>query len=153
MRKRVYVLALALSLLLTGCGGSSYSTESASAPRAAGSTDNFMVSSKSMSFDEAMPEAAAEEADYSDNSTVVETGENVNPQQGRKLITTMNISAETTDLTETMKVVEQKVAELGGYIQSSDADYSSDEYGRGYEIESNYLVIRVPSEKLESFVY
>ncbi|MBQ5376579.1 MAG: DUF4349 domain-containing protein [Lachnospiraceae bacterium] len=145
MKKTKIALILMSCLLLTGCGNSA---DSAGSSAYTGS--NFAVSSKS-----AAPEMAEEAAadSFADAAATggAETVEQ-NPQHGRKLITTLRLNAETENLAESLTAVEQKVTELGGYIQSSDTSYASyyNEYDRGGQ--STYLVLRIPAEKLDVFL-
>ena len=54
----------------------------------------------------------------------------------RKLITTMNISAETEELDSVLSNVQNKVKELGGYIESSDI-YNGSSYYTGNRPQRN----------------
>ena len=145
MKKTKIALILMSCLLLTGCGNSADSTSPS-----AYTGSNFAVSSKS-----AAPEMAEEDAaDSFTDSAATGGAETVaqNPQQGRKLITTLRLNAESENLAESLTAVENKVTELGGYIQSSDTSYASyyNEYDRGGQ--STYLVLRIPADKLDAFL-
>ena len=90
--------------------------------------------------------------------TTVETeAEDTSTQ--RKLITTMNIDAETYDLDAMMDSVEKKVSELGGYIEESSISMNTNSYSYYYNDGEKYyvantasLTIRVPDDKLQNFV-
>ena len=145
MKKTKIALILMSCLLLTGCGNSADSTSPS-----AYTGSNFAVSSKSAA-PEMADEAAADSFTDSDATGGAETVAQ-NPQQGRKLITTLRLNAESENLAESLTAVENKVTELGGYIQSSDTSYASyyNEYDRGGQ--STYLVLRIPAEKLDDFL-
>ncbi len=143
MRKKVGFLSLAAVLaagmLLTGCGSSDkgmYATESAmEAPAAEGA---FYDMKAMDSFDEDAMEDSAD-----NNTTVVDTS--------RKLITTLNISAETEELDSTLNIVENRVKELGGYIESSDV-YNGSSYSGRTSNRNASLTLRIPAAKLDEFV-
>ncbi len=108
----------------------------------------------------------AQEAQVSEEESV-ETGTEETPVETetedtstqRKLITTMNIDAETYDLDAMMNSVEKKVSELGGYIESSSLNMNTNSYSYYYNNGDKYyvantasLTIRVPDDKLQNFV-
>lgn len=64
----------------------------------------------------------------------------------RKLIRNMNLSLETTRFDDLLQVIEEKVNELGGYIQDSTIDGTPDT-GNRY----SYLTVRIPVDQLDAF--
>lgn len=123
------------STILAGCGSASESaTEApASSMKAAGST--AMETADYAVYEEAAaPEMANSEAGEVSEGAV---------QTNRKLITTINIEAETEDFDKARSQVENKVGELGGYIESSRVYNDSKS--------ANYT-IRIPAAKADSFV-
>ena len=114
--KNALVLSLALLLLFSfgacgGSGGDTYKGESASSSAS---------QSGNQSADIDMPES---EAGFDGEA---ETGgiETVRPQD-RKLITTVNIQAETRDYDGFMSWLETRVAGAGGYVETSDITNAS----------------------------
>ena len=76
-----------------------------------------------------------------------------NPQAGRKLITTMNLSAETEHFDELMGNLEEQITAFGGYIESSNQwNGSVDYYGNRINDRSASLTVRIPAEKLDGFL-
>lgn len=76
-----------------------------------------------------------------------------NPQAGRKLITTMNLSAETEHFDELMGNLEKQITAFGGYIESSNQwNGSVDYYGNRINDRSASLTVRIPAEKLDGFL-
>ena len=76
-----------------------------------------------------------------------------NQQAGRKLITTMTLSAETEHFDALMGNLERQIAELGGYIENSDQwNGSVDYYGNRINDRSASLTVRIPMEKLDGFL-
>ena len=150
MKKKI-LCALGLALLLTGCGSSSYDS---SASNKAAQT----MASSDMMTEEAADEAASDGvyeydavAQGSDTGSGASTAENVQKQveQGRKLIRRMDIGVETQSFDELLSQIDAKVAELGGYIESSNTYGSS--YGYEGNRSANYTV-REPADKMDEMV-
>lgn len=170
MRKKSLTILLAAVLaasLLAGCGsGKAMMNQAVSTDSAAGAMEApAMAAQEEYLYDAGygeygydMPE---EEIAYEDAVVENEAGsvteaqaeEVSDPQAGRKLITTMNLNAETEYFDELIGNLERQVAELGGYIESSDQwNGRSDYYGNRLENRNAYLTIRIPAEKLGSFL-
>lgn len=136
--KNIYKTALVLSfalLILLGlgaCGGSG------------GEKQNSASGADLMAQDTAeVPEAVAEEG----FDGGAEAGSAGMPRpQDRKLITTVNIQAETKEYDSFMSWVEARTAQAGGYIESSDM-YSYSEQERSCE-----MTLRIPADKLNGFL-
>lgn len=155
---RLLVTAVLMASVLAGCGSSAatanqYAADTAAATTApAGAQEEYL-------YDAGYGEYEAAEAAAEDNAAV-ETGsitqaEEVkeDPWAGRKLITTMNLSAETEYFDDLMGNLEKQITELGGYVESSNQwNGKTDVYGNRLENRNVYLVIRIPAEKLGSFV-
>lgn len=70
--------------------------------------------------------------------------------QNQKLITTMNLEAETEDMDALLAQIDQRVAELGGYMEKQNIyNGSSHYYGRNRYAN---LTVRIPAQSLELFV-
>ena len=144
MKKRIgIVLACVLSfgLLISGCGGSAngetaYTASKAAAPEEAGGV-----------YDAAQTETYEENADYDGASE--SSGQVADPT--RKLITTVNISAETENLDDTLAKITAKTTELGGYVESSNI-YNGSRYYSGQRVRSADYTIRIPADKLNGFI-
>ena len=68
----------------------------------------------------------------------------------QKLITTMDVSAETEDLDALMAELNTQIAELGGYVE-----YQNTYFGSAYQslrYRSANLTIRIPAENLDAFL-
>lgn len=68
----------------------------------------------------------------------------------RKLIRKINVSAETEDMDVLLENVNDRIAQLGGYIESRDVENGS-AYD-DYRDRSATLVIRIPAENLDAFL-
>ena len=139
-RKNILALLLILvmmSAVLTGCGASTkseaYANGAMEAPAA---------------MDMAMQEEAMEsEVLYSSSAAGSAAPENAVDQ---KLITTVNINAETEDLDPFMEQIGSKITALGGYIEYQDV-YNGSAYA-SYRYRSASMTIRIPAENLDGFV-
>lgn len=103
----------------------------------------------------AMPAEMPEEEMAFEAGEVEEKAQEVpeNPQAGRKLITTMNLSAETEHFDALMGTLENQITALGGYVENSEQwNGSVDYYGNRINDRSASLTVRIPAEKLNSFL-
>ena len=127
MKKRMTALlaALALTLGLAGCGGSSN-----------------MASGGSTA-------AAAPETGWAEDAVSAEAGENsqILATEGRKIIYTASLELESTAFSDTCAALEEAAARAGGYLQSSSQSGSEEDADR----RASY-VFRIPSDRYESFL-
>lgn len=123
-------LALLLALSLGACGSS-------------GGNSKYDSASSSSAAQDMAPEAVTEGGFDGDGET---GGTDIVRPQDRKLITTVNIQAETREYDGFMTWIEEKTAQAGGYIESSDM-YSYNERER-----SSDLTLRIPADRLNGFL-
>lgn len=133
---------ICLLVLLAGCGssydkaaGSSYTTSDAYAP-AEMATDAYLSDYNGAEYEE-----AAE----------IEVKENANTNTNRKLIKTVNLSVETQAFDNFVVMIENRVSELGGYIENMESYNGSGYRNSGSRRYSN-MTIRIPKDKLDLFV-
>ena len=137
--KKVLAILMALLLttaMLTACGGSS-------APMAA---DNMEVG-----YAEEQVESSAEAPGaevLSSNSVSSGAVSEANPDQ--KLIRKVGIDAETEDLEALLSALTEQISALGGYVENQEI-YNGSSYS-SYRYRSASLTVRIPAEKLDSFV-
>ncbi len=132
-KRAVISIGLAIIVLLTfGACGSSGGNKT-------GSASSSASYSEGPSAEQGIPEEGFDGE--------AETGgiEAVRPQD-RKLITTVNMQAETKDYDSFMSWLESHVAGAGGYIEASDM-YAYSERER-----SSDLTLRIPADKLNGFL-
>ena len=130
MKKRIWmvILALVIALMMAGC--SSGSGDSAGAESSGGFTSDYM-------------ENATESWEESGNESVAPAegalpGERV--ETNRKLVRTADMTLETQDFESTLEGVRSLVAQMGGYLERSEV-YSEMEFSRTAE-----LTARVPAD-------
>jgi len=97
--------------------------------------------------------AAGEPAAKADQATGSNAGRNqnqpnVDPTKGRLLIRTVNMTAETKEFDSVRNAVEDKVKELGGYIERSGVSGT----GKAGSLHNATYVIRIPAEKLDELI-
>ncbi len=128
MKARRYIallMALVLTFVLAGCGG--------------GSKDSAAM--------EMAPEAPMENGSMiSDSSEAV----SMRLPENRKLICTVRMEAETDDLDPLLANLDQKIAQLGGYVEGREVYNGSTYAQRRYRHAD--LTVRIPAENLNSFV-
>lgn len=134
-RNKLFVLLLALIFvvsLLTACGAKApmENMSAADAPAADAPADAPMVESDMLT-------------DSSQNS------QSALPSD-RKLITTVNMEAETEDLDAMLVHINSKIAALNGYMESQEI-YNGSAYS-SYRHRNASMTIRIPAENLSQFV-
>ncbi len=129
----VIALILSMEIIIIGCGSGSTSDYKMADTTANG--DNYNVYESAVATEEAYDTSEGNAEQVADNS--------------RKLITTVNMYAETEDLDQTTTEVQNKVKELGGYVESSSL-YNGSSYAS--DNRSVSFTIRIPADKLDQFV-
>ena len=123
--KRIIAL-LVLACILTGCGGVAMDSMESGAVNNSGSFDGI--------YEEYAPGDPGSGAQLSD----------------QKLITTVEINAETEDLDALMPQLSEHIAQLGGYVEFQNTYYGS-AYS-SYRHRSANMTIRIPADKLPDFL-
>ena len=140
MRIRMLAALLAAVFVATGCGASAKYESAASAP---------MAVTEEAAVEEYYGDEMAEmEAGGSGVKTTAEISKTANVH--RKLIRTFDLSIQTKEYDEVLSNIQEKVQELGGYIENSSLDGGSAYYER-YNRYSN-MTVRIPSDKLDGFI-
>ena len=85
-----------------------------------------------------------------ESSSTAEVPQADAPLSDRKLIKTVELSAETEDLDALLEAITQRVAELGGYIENQRV-YNGSNYA-SRRSRSASMAIRIPAEELDGFV-
>lgn len=138
------VLAVLMAVMLNGCGNSSKS-EYASEDTAAATAYNASMDG---GLYEAMPqEAAAAAEEAGTDAEIVQKDSAVN---SRKLIKNVDMGVETKEFDTLLSNVEQKVAQLGGYLEQSNINNGS--YSSNFHSRSASLTARIPADRLDLFL-
>ena len=147
------LLTAGMILSLTACGSSSKDSN--------GISDLMDADYSVVSNEAAASEASAEGGfgmteGYDSAENTQDTGNTVSEEAAdtavadRKLIKTVNMDVETREYDKLLSAVENKVAELGGYIESLDA-YNGSTYYSYRSTRNANLTIRIPKDRLEEF--
>lgn len=158
MKKRIITAALAgviAASMIAGC-----SSKAASEPIREHSSDTemysgeevFSTSNKSLGITNALTAEAEYEPYMEDAAQPLNApnpaGGNIDPTQGRLLIRTVTITAETTNYVQVASDVESKVKEFGGYIEYSSMRGT----GNNRDLRSGTYSVRVPADKLDALI-
>ncbi|MBQ8599510.1 MAG: DUF4349 domain-containing protein, partial [Oscillospiraceae bacterium] len=152
--KTSMALALALSLLLTGCGASSFDS-SANLKSESAVTESTTAQSAPMAggfgyYDEVVEEETAETVD---SGAVTAEDALSDPLAGKniKLIWTANLDMETLDFDTMIEAMNQSIRDFGGYVESSYVEggqrlsgYRNNRYGS--------YTVRIPATQLDAFL-
>lgn len=158
--KRLFICGAGLTLLLTGCGDGNkgYDVyESAEIQNNAIAAQPEIDTGMGMYYFGDVDDYV-EETEKPQEPTVENSGQDA--REGRKLIRTVRLSVETLEFDSLLSYVQDKTAELGGYVEnlnvyngSSYDPYYYDYQGGGYGQKRNAsLVLRIPKDKLDDFL-
>lgn len=162
-RLRLIAAALGITAVISACGSSKsalYDTAAGAAPAAmeeianetgmAYDTAAYDGGVAATSYQYETAEAVAEEP-VAEEGPVQETGQ---AASGRKLIRTVNISAETEDFDALVPSLQKQVEALGGYIESISVYDAGSYYVEEQQVKQRCanLTARVPKEKLDGFL-
>lgn len=125
----VFVMLFVLGLM-TGCGAKSESAMDAPAA-------------------EAPMESPVMDMESGELSSSMDAGQAELPAN-EKIITTLYLNAQTEDMDTILRSVNEKIAEVGGYIEGQDI-YNGSAY-ESYRYRHATLTIRIPADKLTGFV-
>lgn len=143
MKKKAFTLFLSVLLLLsilTGCGAQSSSAVYG------GVVKNEMAMGSDMAAEEPMASAEAME----DGALTEESSSNPDvPPQNRKWIITVNLRAETEDLDEVLKNLQEQITQLNGYVEDQNIYNGSNYSSRRYRSAS--MTVRIPAEDVDAF--
>lgn len=146
---RVGGLLLVLMLMLCSCGASSKemaAMDYASAPQASVEYSSFGGNEK---FEVTEDAAAEMEAVKTEEGSAADTGKV--KETDRKLIKTVDMNVETQSFDELLDIIQSRVDELGGYIESMNT-YNGSKYRNYTPVRNAEMTLRIPKEKLDFFL-
>lgn len=160
MKKRVALFAAAICIsaaVLAGCGGSSssgsgsmFKSESASAAAAEEAYDYDTYAEEAMSDDIYESSAGTNSASSGSDTSSAPSDSEIQSNSNRKLIKTVNLSAETKEFDKLISKVTERINSLGGYAESMNIQGSS--FDSVNERRTAYIVARIPANNLDQFV-
>ena len=134
-RVLAFVFALLLvTVLFTGCGAKS--EYAADAPAADAPAADAPMESPIMDMESSL-------------SSSSEVGQSSMPAN-QKIIITRNLQAQTEDMEPLLASIDQKIAQLGGYVEAQDV-YNGSAYA-SYRYRYAHLTIRIPADNLDQFI-
>lgn len=143
------IAAAALSLgVMTACGASS--SDSSTAVSGYNTMDGITAEEASYDSSELGLSMGAS-GNMSSSDSQLQESDAAGQQSSRKLIRTVNMSVETKEFDSVMDTLEQRVAELGGYIESMDT-YNGSAYSGYRSSRSASMTARIPQDKLNAFL-
>ena len=159
--KQIAVTGL-VAVMVTGCGSTSVSTarlantESANYDYAAsGSNDVYSYDYDSESYATTEEAAEYEEESSGVDSAEIEEGAQAQSTE-RKLIKNVDMTVETEEFDSLLANVQNRIEELGGYVENSNVyngsnyyDYADDDYSL---LRSANITARIPADKLDEFL-
>lgn len=135
VKKWLCIVLVVLSLVLTGCGAASTDDMV---------TNEYFGAESDKLYDSVVMETSA--AADMEGSTETNSGA---PTQ-RKWIVTINLRAETEDLDTLLANLNQRIAELGGYVENSNI-YNGSAYNNSRRYRNASLTLRIPAEQADQF--
>lgn len=153
MRRNIVSILIANAaalVLFTGCGSSAAADGSAAYKNEA--VAESAVTSRGAAYDYDSGFAAEESYEAAEDSAQAPNVNEAGAQTERKLITRMNIEAETEELDPLVSRIESKAVSLGGYIESSSVYNSTAYHNSDYSNRQADITARVPTKKLDEFV-
>lgn len=161
--KRFCICGVGVTLLLTGCGGSGGNKGEASYAQ----DSNTIAANPDIDtgmgmyyFGEVEDYAGTESAAPQEAGSGTNSGSQ-DVREGRKLIRTVQLSVETLEFDSLLDYVQNKTAELGGYVENISVYNGSGYDPRYYEYSGNggygqrrnaSMVLRIPKENLDGFL-
>lgn len=149
-------LALALSMLLSGCGASSSMTGSSNQK-----AESMMSAQMAPSAPAETPmengfgyyDTVVEEVETEEAVTTTTSEPTADPLAGKniKLIWTADLNVETLDFDNMITAMNQSIADFGGYVESSYVEGGERLSGRVNNRYGNFTV-RIPAAKLDEFL-
>lgn len=134
------LLALVLLLALAGCNGASTATDSMEMNGA-----DYGRVEMDVAYDKVVMETTAASSMLESESI----GDS-NVSTARKWIVTINMRAETEDLDTLLKNLNDRIGELGGYVESSNV-YNGSAYSGSTRYRNASLTVRIPAENADQF--
>lgn len=142
-------------VLMTGCGGSDSAepawTNSATQGVMADVMEEAYYDMDSLGMDMYNSNTESGTAAASPSAGQLQESDAASQQSNRKLIRTVNMSVETKEFDAVMGTLEQRVTELGGYIENMDT-YNGSVYSSSRSSRRASMTARIPADQLNVFL-
>lgn len=145
-------------VLMTGCGGADSAasepqawTNSATQGFTSGMMEEAYYDMDSLGMDMYYSNAESEAVAASPSADQLKESDAASQQSSRKLIRTVNMSVETKEFDSVMGTLEQRVTELGGYIENMDT-YNGSVYSSSRSSRRASMTARIPAGQLNVFL-
>lgn len=150
------ILVMTMMLvLMTGCGGSDSAepawTNSATQGAMAVRNEEAYYDMDSLGMDMYYDGVESEIVAASPSAGQLKESDAASQQSNRKLIRTVNMSVETKEYDAVMSTLEQRVTELGGYIENMD-NYNGSVYNGSRSSRRASMTARIPADQLNGFL-
>ena len=122
-------------LFIVGCGNASYDSTA---------ENSFNTKSQYSDYNEILPEEAVGLSSIT--SMIQETDVTVK-ESNRKLIKTVDMSVETKEFEVFISTIENRIIELGGYLEAMDS-YNGSRYSSYVSTRNANMIIRIPKDNL-----
>ncbi len=150
------LLVMAMSLVMTACGAIVDRAASSSETWEYGTASNGMsqiateeYSMDSLGMNMSYSSAESESYDFGDNQA--QEPDAASQTSDRKLIRTVNMSVETKEFDSVMGTLEQRITDLGGYIENMET-YNGSVYSSYRSSRSASMTARIPAGQLNGFL-
>jgi len=145
MKRRLLILIISLSVVLCACGGAGLTADMAEPMMASGAANKTEMAMSDSAFEMDFSESEA----VSGTSSLTQT-ENAQTSS-RKLIRNVDLNVETKQFDTLINNIQDKIGEIGGYVERMDGYYGST-YS-SYRSEKNATIVsRVPADRLDEFI-
>jgi PBP1b-binding outer membrane lipoprotein LpoB len=143
---KMFVLALLFTVMISGCSSTSEESKKANV------ADKEIESNTSKAEDSTQPaelvkEDVIESKEVADGAAKETTDKKMSSADDRMVIYTANLSIRVNSYQDTLKLVQQQLSSVNGYIVESNS-YST---GEGDSLEG-MITVRIPQDKFESFL-
>lgn len=147
-RRAAAAACLLAALLCAGCGGEGSMSSDIGSSNNIYSGGNVSNSAVNGSFESEGFSADSWEAS---GDGAVKNNVDVTVDTDRKMIRTVNLSAETREFEQAMNMLETQVRQLGGYIETMET-YNGSRYSGSRSTRYSNMTVRIPKGKLDDFL-
>lgn len=150
-RRAAAAACLLAALLCAGCGGEGGVTSDIGSSNNMYSGGKVSPSAVNGSFESFEGGSASADSWSSSGDGAVKNNVDVTVDTDRKMIKTVNLSAETREFEQAMATLETQVRQLGGYIERLET-YNGSRYSGSRSTRYSNMTVRIPKGNLDDFL-